>query len=214
VKAAVEDWSPSQGGSEESKQLRAEALKIFTEREKEQKEKEKEQSNGTATPQVGNGTKSSKAGKSGKKEKKVSGKERKKQEEENITPIIRELVNQMDDFGGGFHKPTWEDLLIVSMARLPYRIIKGTAWQIKYYSRRIQKIPLSDEEKLVLTERAVGPVTWDTSTEDQRNEMLKAELWVLENLAQWREEQEIKNLSAWEQKAIRKMQKKEKGKLA
>jgi len=63
----------------------------------------------------------------------------------------------------------------------------------------------------VLTQNAVGPVSWDLATDEERLQMIGRELWNLENLAEWKEEQEIQNLSAKEQKQIKKMMKKEKG---
>jgi len=78
--------------------------------------------------------------------------------------------------------------------------------------RRFQKKDLTDEEKDVLTERAVGPVAWDIASPETRQEMLKRELWVQDNLVEWKEEEEIKNLSKWEQKEFKKMKKEEKKK--
>jgi len=118
----------------------------------------------------------------------------------------------MEDFGGGFHKPTWRDLLIVNLSKLPYRITTGIIWEAGYLMRRFQKKDLTDEEKDVLTERAVGPVAWDIASPETRQEMLKRELWVQDNLVEWKEEEEIKNLSKWEQKEFKKMKKEEKKK--
>ena len=102
--------------------------------------------------------------------------------------------------------------MIVNLAKLPYRIALGAVWEAKYYLRRLQGKELNDEEKEVLTERAVGPVSWDIASEETRQEMINRELWVKENLIEFKEEEEIKNLSGWEQKQIRKMQKQEKKK--
>ena len=201
VKAAVEEWSPSQGGSPESKELREHALAIVAERESENNGAEATNGEGK------NGTSGKKA-----KGKKVSGKDRKKQENEALIPVLKELVGEMHDFGGGFHKPTWEDLVIVSLAKLPFKIVVGTAWEMKYYARRLQGKELNDEEKQVLTERAVGPVTWDIASDEAREEMIKGELWTKENLIEFMEEEEIKNLSAADQKAYRKAMKAEKKK--
>jgi len=198
VKAAAEEWSPSQGGSPESKELREHALQLLAEREAK-----------NATEDADADDKS--PGKK-KKVKKVSGKEKKKQELEALMPILRELVDEMEDFGGGFHKPTWRDLLIVNLSKLPYRITTGIIWEAGYLMRRFQKKDLTDEEKDVLTERAVGPVAWDIASPETRQEMLKRELWVQDNLVEWKEEEEIKNLSKWEQKEFKKMKKEEKKK--
>jgi DnaJ homolog subfamily C member 25 len=218
IKAAAEDWSPSQGGSPESKELRDHALAILAERE--QLTAANNNNETTTSPtlvkaesNVSNGDDS----KSGKKPKtkgkaKLSGKEKKKQELDALLPILTELVDEMHDFGAGFHKPSWKDLMIVGVAMLPYKLTVGLVWETKYYWNRIQGKELTDEEKEVLTARHVGPVAWDIASEEARLEMIQRELWVRDNLLAWKEEQEIKNLSSREQKMIRKEQKAEKKK--
>jgi DnaJ family protein C protein 25 len=198
IKAAVEDWTPSQGGSPESKQLREKALDLLHTKENEDYKEPDALTSKVSTP------KKSKM----KGVKKIAGKERKQQEQEAVVPIITALVNDMNDFGGGFHKPTWKDLLIVSLARMPYKVAHGILWQTKYYIRRLQKHELNEDEQLVLTRRAVGPVYWETATDEDREDMVKKELWILENLVEWNEEQEIKKLSAAEQKYYNKLKKK------
>jgi DnaJ family protein C protein 25 len=118
------------------------------------------------------------------------------------------LVNNMHDFGAGFHKPTYRDLIVVKMAKWPYHITTGMLWQAKYLIRRWKGSELSEEERNVLTERAVGHVTWELATEEDQVAIVKRELWVKENLVAWKEQQEIKNLSRAEQKHIAKMKKK------
>lgn len=196
TKAAVEDWSPSMGGSEESKQLREEAMAILAEMEA--------SGNGDASAS----TPAAKGkGKAKKGKEKVSGKEKKRQLEENLQPIVKELVYKIDDFGAGFHKPTWRDLMIVRLVKFPVTFAKGTAWQIKYWSRRLRGIELNDEEREVLTHYAVGNVSWELATEEERKEMVTLELWNTENLAEWKEEQEVKQLSKSDQKAYREWKK-------
>lgn len=197
VKAAAEDWSPSQGGSPESKELRDHAITILTEREEKANE-----TNGDDAAAI----------KKSKKAKKVSGKEKKQQEMESLNPILKELVDEMTDFGGGFHQPTWEDLVVVSLAKLPFKVTMGVIWETKFYARRLQGKELSDEEKEVQTERAVGPVSWDLASDEAREEMVKRKLWVKNNLAEWKEDEEMKNLSSKEQKFIRKQMKADKKK--
>lgn len=202
IKASAEEWSPSQGGSPESKELREHAMAILAERESE-----------TNRPETIGGDKPAAATKKGKgKGKKMTGKEKRKQEIEALIPILKELVDEMHDFGGGFHKPTWRDLMIVNLALLPFKILSGIFWEGKYYLNRLQGKELNDEEKKVLTERAVGPVSWDLASDETRDEMIKRELWNRNNLIEWKDEEEIKNLSTKEQKYIRKVQKAEKKK--
>jgi DnaJ homolog subfamily C member 25 len=203
VKAALEDWTPSQGGTPESKELRDHALAILEEREKETAD----DANGTAADASPKMPASAK--KQSKKSKdKLSGKEKKQKEMEALKPIIVEIVSEMRDFGGGYHLPTWRDLLIISLLKFPFKLAKGTAWLSMYYFRRLRGIPLSDDEKRILTERAVGPVIWDTSSDEQRDALMKRELWVVANLAEWSEEQEFEKLSNGEKKFLKKMKKK------
>ena len=45
------------------------------------------------------------------KASKMSSKEKKEKDKEELRPIIVKLVNEIHDFGAGFHKPTIQDLL-------------------------------------------------------------------------------------------------------
>ena len=197
AKAAIEDWSPSQGGSPESKELREEALKILADERK-----------SMGLDDAATGT-ASKKGAKGKKAK-LSNKEKKEQEGEALRPIVEKLAYAITDFGAGFHKPTWKDLAILKMAVWPLHLAVGTAWQMKYWIRRIQKLELNEEEQMVLTERAVGHVIWEFSTEAEKAAMVKRELWKLSNLKEWNEEREFAKLSKSEQKEYKLWKKHEK----
>ena len=140
---------------------------------------------------------------------KVSGKDKKKLEQESLKPIVRELVTEIRDFGAGFHQPTWKDLFIVKLASFPYHITCAVWWHFKYGIRRLQKKCLNDEERQVLTERAVGNVTWELASAEQQSELVNRELWVLDNLVEWKEEQEVKSWSKADQKFYHKMKKRE-----
>jgi len=194
AKAAIEDWSPSQGGSPESKELREEAMKLLAE------ERKATDGDVAVSKKIGNGKKGSK----------MTVKEKKEKESLALRPIVEKLAYEITDFGAGFHKPTWKDLAILKMAALPYHFALGAAWQAKYSIRRIQKLDLSEEEKLVLTERAVGHIVWVFSSEDEKNSMVKRELWKLSKLKEWNEEREFAKLSKSEQKQYKLMKKHEK----
>jgi DnaJ family protein C protein 25 len=200
TKAATEDWNPSQGGTPESKQLREQAIQVLA-------VETDEQSNGDATDSAAD-NKKQKGG------KKVSAREKKKVEQEALVPIIKALVDDMHDFGGGFHQPTWKDLLIVTLAKLPFKLALGLAWNAKYFLNRLQKKELNEDEKEVLTQRAVGHIMWETASDEEKEAMVKRELWVMANLADWGEEQEVKKLTSAEQKMYFKMKKKDSKKKA
>lgn len=238
IKAAVEDWSTAQGGTPESRALREDALAIL--KEKQEKEAAAEaaaaapNTNGTTasdktTTTTTNGKKASPAAtnsagaaaaaaaaaavnKKQKGAKKLSAREKKKLEEEAILPIVQGLVYEMHDFGAGFHKPTWKDLLIVTLARAPIALAQAVVWNAGYALRRLQKLELNDEEKMVLTQRAVGPVVWATqgegASEEDRQALIRRQLWIAANKAEWEEEQRIRNLSSAEQKQYAKLKKK------
>lgn len=198
IKAAVEDWSPAQGGSTESKRLHEEALKVFKEQEQQ------------AAVMNGEETSSASQAKNSKKKttKKVSSKDKKKVEQIALEPIVKKMVYKMDDFGGGFHKPTWKDLFIVTLVRAPYDFTLGLLWNARYMVNRLRGKELTEEERRVLTKRAVGPVVWDTAGEEEQKDMVERELWVSANMADWEEEQEIRKLSKAEQKEYYRMKKK------
>ena len=193
IQATLEEWTPSQGGTAESKLLREQALEELA--------KQQEQQTDEPPPQTG-----------GKKAVKVSAREKKAKEVEALRPIVEALVHEMKDFGAGFHQPTWRDLLSVklvswSVFTAPHAVL----WQFMYLLRRLQKKELNDEERRVLTERAVGPVAWELAGEEERERMIKRELWILQNLAEYQEEQEMKTWSKSEQKMHAKMKRKGQG---
>mmetsp|Transcript_11411 Transcript_11411/g.20837 ORF Transcript_11411/g.20837 Transcript_11411/m.20837 type:complete len:403 (-) Transcript_11411:981-2189(-) len=193
VKAAVEDWSVREGGSSESMEIRAKALEILAE----------QQTNEASLNQTDGGKAAE------KKKRKVSAKERKLQEQEDLRPIVTEMVAEINDFGAGFHKPTWRDLLVVKMAKLPFAICLSLAWNTKYAMRRLRKQELNEEERQVLTTRAVGTIAWEAAADEDRQEMLTRDLWVSANLEDWRSYQEAKQAGSAEFKKYLKMRKKQ-----
>jgi len=197
VQAAVEDWGTRDGGTTESKELRQRALVILEERKAASTDLANDSTHSTTSAT------SSASGKKGNKKNKVSGKEKKQQLENELRPICLEIVSEEhDDFGGGFHKPTWKDLLVVKLVQMPLYVGSGIVWNTKYFTRRIFKKELNEEERQVLTRRAVGEVTWAAVSDEEKERMVTLDLWNSENLEEWREEQEIKrmNLSAGKQK--------------
>ena len=201
AKAAIEDWSPSQGGSPESKELREHAIKLLA-----------EQTTGGDAPAAKESYAAvAKKGAAGsKKGAKLTSKEKKEKENNDLRPIVMELAYEITDFGAGFHKPTWKDLALLKMCVWPYHLALGCAWQVQYWIRRIQKLDLSGDEKSVLTERAVGNVVWEFASEEEKATMIKRELWKLSKLKEWNEEREFLKLSKSEQKQYKLMKKHEK----
>ena len=199
----MEDLSPREGGSTESIEIRDKALAILAEKKKKQEE---ENTAANETNGAANGS-----GEKKKKGPKLSGREKKEKEWDELRPICIELVNEIDDFGTGFRKPTWQDILVVKMVKWPYYLACSTLWWTKYAVRRLRKLDLSDEEREVLTKNAVGEVTWVAVSDEERDNMIRLELWKsTEALVEWREEQEMKlaGLSKNRMKQIKKMRKK------
>ena len=122
AKAAIEDWNPSQGGSYESKELRDHAIQLM-------EETNKDKSEDTTIS-----TKESK-----KKSSKTTTKEKKEKLNDDLRPIIEKLAYDIVDFGAGFHKPTWKDLVVLKLAIFPYHFAIGSVWQIQYWINRLQK---------------------------------------------------------------------------
>lgn len=201
IRAAVEGSGPREGGSAQSIEVREKAETIM----KERKEKESKSTAAKSSTTTG-------------KEKKTKGakltkKEMKEMANEELRPIIVELVNEMKDFGAGFHQPTWKDILIIKMAKWPYFLFTAIVWQVKYMYRRFRKLELNEEERQVLTQRAVGHIAWEAASDEDREEMVKMDLWVTENLEEWRELQEVRQLSAGDQKRYNRWKKKQGSKI-
>jgi DnaJ family protein C protein 25 len=195
VQASVEDWGPREGGTPESKELRDKAMEILA-----QQEAEAEQQNANGTDN---------ASKKSKKKQKLTTSEKRKQQQDALRPIVAQLVDDAhDDFGAGFHKPTWKDLLVVKIVKFPYVFGTGLYWNLKYFARRLMKIELSEEERQVLTARAVGDIAWHSASEEERKDWMARDLWITANMIDWEEEQEVKQLSPSEQKRYNRMKKK------
>lgn len=195
IKAAVEDWGRQQGGSTESAEIRKEALEILQKMEEEE-EKKGEKSNG-----VGESVRK-------KKGPKVTKKEKKKEQQDELRKIVTDLVHKIDDFGGGFRKPTYRDIFVVKFVFLPATLYRSVSRWTLYGLRRLRGLPYSQQELEDLTISAVGIVAWDSCTEEEKEDATKRELWVTKNLEEWKEEREMKLLSAGERKRIARSMKK------
>lgn len=99
-------------------------------------------------------------------------------------------------------------MLVVKIFKFPYVFITGLYWNLKYFIRRLLKKDLSEEEREVLTARAVGDIAWHSASEEDRKEWMTRDLWISSNMAEWEEEQEIKTLSPSEQKRYARWKKK------
>jgi curved DNA-binding protein CbpA len=187
---AVEDLQIHEGGSKQSMDVRREAEEILMKKE-----------------EVDNGDVQN--GKPNSKKIKLTKKELKDMAKEKLKPIIEGIVYNIKDFGAGFHHPTWRDILVVRMVmNWPAAIAQGIAWETRYYYRRLRKFELNDEEKQVLTQRAVGPIYWTAASEEERIDMVGRKLWIPENLVEWKE---IRQMSAGDQKRYIRSKKKNKG---
>jgi len=195
VKDAVEGLKSSDGASRESLDVRLKA---------EEKLRLRKEAEG--------GDASGGASKEKKSRIRLTKKENREKENEELRPIIVELVNEIQDFGfgAGFHQPTWRDILVVKMLKWPYPVVMGLTWEAKYYARRILKAELNANEREVLTRRAVGWVAWKAAEEKDRESMVTQELWVTANLEEWLEFQKMGQLSMGQQKKYNRWMKKDK----
>lgn len=189
IKDAVDGLKKSEGASTESLEVRMKAEEILKAR--------KESEAGDDTPK--------------KTKVRLTKKEMKEKENEELRPIIVSLVNDIQDFGygAGFHQPTWRDILIVKMVQWPYPAMISVLWEIKYYARRIMKRELNDDEREVLTRRAVGLVAWKAASVEEWGDMVTKDLWITTNLEEWLEYQKMGQLSTGQQKRYNRWMKKE-----
>jgi DnaJ family protein C protein 25 len=201
IKAASENRSLREGGSSESVAIREQAIEIL--------EQQVQEMNGTISE--GDAAKLSNSIKR-KKIKGLDKKEKKEADQEALKPIIVVLVEAIDDFGGGYAKPTWKDLFVVKLALFPLVIGSSILWWTKYLFRRVRKLDYSDEETEYFTRHAVGDIIWGTLSEEERKDLEKRELWIQENHEGWNEEKEIKLLSPKEQKLYLREKKRSGGK--
>jgi hypothetical protein len=102
---------------------------------------------------------------------------------------------------------------VVKMVKWPYKITKSLLWWSKYFFRRIKKLPYNEEEREALTINAVGEVAWVAASTEDRQKMLTMDLWIMDNLVAWKEDQELNQLglSATKKKQLKKYLKKKGG---
>lgn len=219
VKLALEGATLRDGGSDESVAIREKALKILAKQKEEAADAAGTTGPTTATGAARRGSSGSAKGPSPTKKAKggakATKKEQKEQEMEELRPIVVKLVQEEHkDFGGGFHQPTWRDLLITKMViQWPVQLVKATSWQLGYWGRRLRGVDLTDDEREVLTRRAVGEITWHSLSDEDRTDACTQELWISTNLEDWREMQEVKKLGAGYQKKYNRWKRKQGSKL-
>lgn len=201
IKAAAEDLSTREGGSTESQEIRRKALDLLAEQEATAANGADASKNTTN----GNGISNRMA----KKNARLNKQEKKKESMDELRKVVTTLVYEIDDFGAGFHKPTWRDALILKLIRFPLVLVKALGWRSKFYVRRLLKKPHSPDEIQIMTEMAVGAVAWESVSDEEREHMVTLKLWETENLEEWREDQKAKLLSAGDQKKYARMKKKQ-----
>lgn len=191
IKAAVENASTSQGGSMESMTIRKKAMDILA---KQEEEKLAAKGSNTSETTVSN--------RQAKKNAKLMKHDKKAEDLDELKKIVVKLVHEIPDFGAGFHKPTMKDLFVFKLVTLPLKIVWALVWRVKFYARRLRRLPYSSEEVEIMTRNSVGEIGWEAAGDDERKRMVSLELWVPDNLEIWREEQKSKMLSKKEQKQI------------
>lgn len=104
-------------------------------------------------------------------------------------------------------------MTVVRMVKWPYRLTKWLLWWGKYGIRRLKNLEYNEEEREALTISAVGEVAWVAASDEDREKMLTMDLWVMDNLVAWKEEQEMNQLglSATKKKQLKKYLKKKGG---
>jgi len=201
IKGAVEDLSARDGGSTESQNIRRKALEILADQ------------NADATVAAAKAEAEKTDGMSNRQKKiaaRRSKQDPKKETLEDLKKIVTELVNKIDDFGAGFHKPTWKDLFVLKLLYLPIVVVKALSWRAKFYTRRLLGKSYSPEEIQIMTHISVGEIAWEAASDEEREKMVTLELWMSDNLEEWREDQKSKLLSIGDQKKYARMKKQEK----
>jgi len=192
VKAAYENLGPAHGGGRESAEVREAAMAEMAE-ENNRAMEGKSGREKKAAIRLMNATKAGSGGGSGKTP-----------QQERLHKLIVEKVNKINDFGGGYHKPTIKDLLVLKLCLLPYSISRYFYWSACLFLKQKRGLDFTAEEVLILTKRTVGIVAWDAETDLGQADMLERELWVEENMKIWKREQELSTMSRTERKQAKK----------
>jgi len=196
IRAAYENLGPSAGGGRESAEVRREALAEIEEEDNRAMEgksgREKKAAKRMMQAAAAGG------GASGERTK----------AQERLYKLIVKKVNQIDDFGGGFHKPSLRDLMVVRILKVPLEIYRTLYWKCRISYRRRRKIEYNDDDVLYLTKKAVGVIGWDAETPEQQKIMLTLKLWIPENLERLKEEIELSRMGRGARKQAKRDKKK------
>eukprot|EP00112_Aurelia_sp_Birch-Aquarium-sp1_P005630 Seg1641.18 transcript_id=Seg1641.18/GoldUCD/mRNA.D3Y31 product="DnaJ subfamily C member 25-like" protein_id=Seg1641.18/GoldUCD/D3Y31 len=127
------------------------------------------------------------------KGKKLKGRKSKEERREEEARILREVVENSIDIRGGYSKPSLWEILWVQLLMSPYYIALYISWGARWvWKFWILKEEYGEEEKGYLTRKAIGlsELYWEAIDDYSRKEYLARELWIKENLKEFKEEQE------------------------
>lgn len=125
-----------------------------------------------------------------------SGKNKKKakaQEKEELQEIIEELMSTIE-ISGGNAKPEIKNLLIVRVFMLPLTAVQYAKWRFSWFYRHtLNDMPYDKDEQQYLICKALGiseEAFLSNEFDDKREEMFRRQIWIPENLEQYREDEE------------------------
>lgn len=127
----------------------------------------------------------------GKSRSKIKMSKAELREEQEIK--IRQIIEEKMDIKGAYAKPKVTDVLWVQLIILPYTMAKYLHWYFSWIWRfTVLRQPYGDEQKLYLIRKfmKLGQYQFDGLEEYEKQSYLDMELWIKENFAEWKAEQE------------------------
>lgn len=126
----------------------------------------------------------------GKKSKNRLSKSEQKEEQEKL---IRKIIEEKMDIKGAYAKPVIMDILWIQLIIFPYTLVKYIMWYVKWiWNFTILGKPYGREEQLYLIRKnmKMGQHQFNAIEDDKIEEYLDLELWIKDNFAEWKLEQE------------------------
>jgi len=125
--------------------------------------------------------------------KKKRDKRNKEQIKEEEDSVLKKILEDMMDIRGGYSKPLITDILWIQLICLPYTLLKGIWWNIRWiWKFSILKHPYGEEEQLYVIKKYLqcSKTQWDAIPDEEKNTYLGKKLWIKKNFDEWKQKKE------------------------
>lgn len=135
---------------------------------------------------------------SGARRNRHKSKEEIKEQEE---AIIRQVIEENLEIGGGFAKPNIKNTLWVQIFRSPITLYNYLYWYSRWvYLFDIKGEPYGEDEKIYLMSKHMQMSEEQLTMSEDVDSMLKQELWIKEKFTEWKKKRELEMMKKMSEK--------------